>query len=187
MNPFQGILVSFPHTHTHTHTQVAGHLFCGIMNMLLTRIWTSLGDWKRQRQFNLNENSTNQQFLEDNILPMSAENWVGKRKVESKGSFISHKGMSLVSILVALGHKKTVLHSQMTFQIYCSLVLKSMWKVHGRYRKGSQWNAPCFNPQEQCVLNTKAYGVRRMNKTIMTSLYIDYKKYWSGKFKKLIY
>lgn len=104
MNPFQGILVSSPALPT--HTKVAGHLFCGIMNMLLTRMWTSLGDWKRQRQFNLNENSKNQQFLEDSILQMSAENWVGKRKVESKGSFILHKGMSLVSILVALGHKK---------------------------------------------------------------------------------
>ena len=75
MNPFQGILVFSPTLPT--HTKVAGHLFCGIMNMLLTRMCTSLGDWKRQRQFNLNENSKNQQFLEDSILQMSAENWVG--------------------------------------------------------------------------------------------------------------
>ena len=107
--------------------------------------------------------------------------------MESRGSFNSHKGMSLVSILIALGHRTMVLHSQMTFQIYCYLVLKSMWKVHGRYRNGSQWNAPCFNPQEQCALNTKACGVRRMDKTIMPNLYIDYKKCGNGKFKKLIY
>lgn len=60
-------------------------------------------------------------------------------------------------------------------------------KVHGRYEKTSQRNEPCFNPQEQCALNTKVCVVRGMNKTVKPSLhrFEEVRKFVSVKLKNI--
>lgn len=71
----------------------------------------------------------------------------------------------------------------MTFQIYCYLVLKSMWKSMADTEGSHSEMHHASNPQEQCAINTKVCGVEEewIKQLCLTYTWII--KYGSGNFK----